>query len=117
MALLGDTATSSDPSWGQGLALTLRDASVLRDQLLSSADWDAAGHAYAVEHDGYSNRLHTFNQWFGEFYLATGSVADARRARALPLIGADPSRQPDASVSGPDMPPDEAVRRRFFEEA
>lgn len=33
VALLGDTATSSDPSWGQGLSLTLRDARVLRDHL------------------------------------------------------------------------------------
>jgi 2-polyprenyl-6-methoxyphenol hydroxylase-like FAD-dependent oxidoreductase len=31
LALLGDAATSSDPSWGQGLSLTLRDARVLRD--------------------------------------------------------------------------------------
>jgi 2-polyprenyl-6-methoxyphenol hydroxylase-like FAD-dependent oxidoreductase len=117
VALLGDTATSSDPSWGQGLSLTLRDARVLRDHLLSSTDWAAAGHAYAAEHDGYSNRLHTFNQWLGEFYLAMGSEAEARRARALPLIGADPSRQPDTTLVGPDMPADEAVRRRFFAEA
>jgi hypothetical protein len=90
---------------------------VLRDHLLSSTDWAAAGHAYAAEHDDYANRLHTFNQWLGEFYLAMGSEADARRARALPLIGADPSRQPDATLVGPDLPADEAVRKRFFAEA
>ena len=33
VALIGDTATSSDPTWGQGLSLTLRDARVLRDHL------------------------------------------------------------------------------------
>ncbi|MGE5206752.1 MAG: FAD-dependent oxidoreductase [Chlamydiota bacterium] len=117
VALLGDTATSSDPTWGQGLSLTLRDARVLRDHLLAATDWDAAGHAYAAEHDDYSSRLHIFNQWFREFYLATGAEADARRARALPLIASDPSRQPDATVAGPDMPTDEAVRKRFFAEA
>jgi 2-polyprenyl-6-methoxyphenol hydroxylase-like FAD-dependent oxidoreductase len=117
VALLGDAAASSDPSWGQGLSLTLRDARVLRDHLLSSTDWDAAGHAYAAEHDGYANRLHTFNQWFGEFYLATGPDADARRARALPLIAEDPSRQPDSVFAGPDMPADADTKKRFFGEA
>ncbi len=117
VALLGDAAASSDPTWGQGLSLTLRDARVLRDHLLSSTDWSDAGHAYAAEHDGYANRLHTFNQWFGEFFLAVGPEADARRARAFPLIGEDPSRQPDSQFIGPDMSADEAVRNRFFAEA
>jgi hypothetical protein len=90
---------------------------VLRDHLLSSTDWDAAGHAYATEHDGYANRLHTFNQWFGEFFLAVGPDADARRARAFPLIAEDPMRQPDSLFAGPDMPADETVRKRFFAEA
>ena len=117
VVLLGDTATSSDPSWGQGLSLTLRDARVLRDALLSTSDWDAAGHSYATQHDAYSTRLHTLNQWFGEFYLATGSNADARRTRAFPLIAEDPGRQPDHVFAGPDMPTDETVRKRFFAEA
>jgi menaquinone-9 beta-reductase len=117
VALLGDAAASSDPTWGQGLSLTLRDARVLRDHLLSTNDWDAAGHAYAAEHDDYAGRLHTLNQWFGEFYLAMGPDADARRARAFPLIGEDPSRHPDANLAGPDMPVDDAVRKRFFAEA
>ena len=114
VALLGDSATSSDPSWGQGLSLTLRDARVLRDALLSTSDWNAAGHSYAAEHGAYSTRLHQFNQWFGEFYLATGPDADARRARAFPLIAEDPSRQPDHVFAGPDSSTDESVRKRFF---
>jgi menaquinone-9 beta-reductase len=116
VALVGDTATSSDPTWGQGLSLTLRDARVLRDHLMRSDDWDAAGHAYAEEHDGYAGRLHTFHQWMSAMYLATGPNADARRARAMPLIAQDPSRQPDALFAGPDRPVDEAARKRFFGE-
>jgi 2-polyprenyl-6-methoxyphenol hydroxylase-like FAD-dependent oxidoreductase len=116
VALLGDSATSSDPTHGQGLSLTLRDARVLRDHLMHSDDWDAAGHAYAAEHDNYSGRLHTFHQWFTEMYLATGPDADARRGRAMPLIADDPSRQPDSIFSGPDLPADEAARKRFFAE-
>ena len=116
VALIGDSATSSDPAWGQGLSLTLRDARVLRDHLMRTDDWSAAGHAYADEHDDYAGRMHTFHQWMTAIYLATGSEADARRARAMPLIAKDPSRQPDSLFVGPDLPVDEAVRKRFFGE-
>ena len=116
VALIGDAAAASDPTWGQGLSLTLRDVRVLRDQLLGTEDWEAAGHAYAREHDRHSQVSHAVNLWFQEFYLETGPHADARRARALPLIAEDPSRQPDAGFSGPDIPVNEAVKKRFFAE-
>src|SRR5262245_16187019 len=51
VALVGDAAATNDPTWGQGLSCTVRDVRVLRDQLLHHNDWDAAGHAYAEEHD------------------------------------------------------------------
>lgn len=116
VVLMGDTATSSDPVQGQGLSLTLRDVRVLRDCLLSTDDWDAAADAYAIEHDAYAGRLHLFNQWYSELFLAIGPDADARRARAMALIAQDPSRQPDSLFSGPDLPADEEVRKRFFAE-
>ncbi|MGB8032148.1 MAG: FAD-dependent monooxygenase [Terracidiphilus sp.] len=116
VALVGDSATSSDPTWGQGLSLTMRDVRVLRDHLIHTDDWDGAGHAYADEHDGYAGRMHTFHRWMTTMYLATGPDADTRRARAMPLIGQDPSRQPDALFVGPDLPVDEGVRKRFFGE-
>jgi hypothetical protein len=94
----------------------LRDARVLRDHLLSSTDWGAAAHAYAADHDAYAGRLHSFNQWYSELYLSTGTEADARRARAMPLIAEDPTRQPDSLFSGPDMAADEAARKRFLAE-
>ncbi len=36
VVLLGDAAATSDPSFGQGLSLTVRDVRVLRDQLLQN---------------------------------------------------------------------------------
>ena len=39
-----------------------------------------------------------------------------RAARAMPLIGADPTRQPDALFFDPDLPINETVRKRFFGE-
>jgi menaquinone-9 beta-reductase len=43
IALIGDAAAASDPSWGQGLGITLRDTRVLRNSLLADEDWDRAG--------------------------------------------------------------------------
>jgi 2-polyprenyl-6-methoxyphenol hydroxylase-like FAD-dependent oxidoreductase len=116
VALVGDAAATSDPSWGQGLATTLRDARLLRDQLLANDDWDAAGHAYAEEHDRYCMKVHEVVGWYTDFFLETGPEASARRARAYPLIAQDPGRQPDLLFSGPDMPVDNETRRRFFGE-
>jgi len=116
VALIGDAAAASDPSWGQGLGMTLRDVRVLRDHLLATEDWDAAANAYATEHDRHSRATQLANTWLTQFYLETGPEAEARRARALPLIAQDPTRQPDTLFCGPDVPINEEVRKRFFAE-
>jgi len=116
VVLVGDAAGTSDPTWGQGLSLTLRDVRVLRDHLLSHEDWDAAGRAYAREHDRYFGVVHTAEGWFTEMFHETGAAADARRAQALPLIAQDPTRRPDVLFSGPDCLLDETARRRFWGE-
>ncbi len=114
IALIGDAAASNDPSFGEGLSLTVRDTRVLRDQLLSHEDWDAAGHTYAEEHDRYYGALHTATGWFGQIFYESGPEAEARRAKAMPFIAQDGTRVPDHIFSGPDLPLGETVRRRFF---
>jgi menaquinone-9 beta-reductase len=121
LALIGDAAGASDPTWGQGLSLTTRDARVLAECLLneclnSTNDFDAAGHAYAKAHDTYFKACVTTEDWMFDMFFALGPEADAKRARALPKIAADPTRVPDHGASGPDLPYDESVRRRFFGE-
>jgi 2-polyprenyl-6-methoxyphenol hydroxylase-like FAD-dependent oxidoreductase len=116
VALIGDAAAASDPSWGQGLSLTLRDVRVLRDQLLVNRDWETAGHTYATEHDQHYRVIHTVDNWLTQMFLAIGPEAEAVRAKALPLIVQDETRVPDHVSSGPDLLADETVRRRFFGE-
>lgn len=116
IALIGDAAGASDPTWGQGLSLTLRDVRVLRDLLVSHDDWEAAGHAYAQEHDRHFHVINTVNNYQTEIFFAAGEEAEARRMRALPLIAQEPTRRLDHNWSGPDLPLDEMVRRRFFGE-
>jgi hypothetical protein len=48
--------------------------------------------------------------------MELGPEADARRARALPLIAQDPLRVADCPMSGPEAPSDETTRQRFFGE-
>lgn len=114
VVLIGDAAAASDPSWGQGLSLTLRDVRTLRDKLVADNNWDAAAHAYAEAHDRYYGTLHTLEDWFTTLFMDQGPEADARRQKAIPQLMADPMRQPDVLISGPDQPLGAAERSRFF---
>ena len=116
VALVGDAAASNDPSWGQGLALALRDARVLSDELLANHDWAAAGDRYAASHDWHYGIIRRVSGWFYDVFQRLGLEAEARRARALPLIAQDPTRPPDMLFSGPDVPLAANSRARFFGE-
>jgi 2-polyprenyl-6-methoxyphenol hydroxylase-like FAD-dependent oxidoreductase len=117
VALIGDAASTSDPSFGQGMSLTLRDVRVLRDELLRNSDWDQAGHRYAEQHDAYFHSCHTATVWFRQVFQEQSPEAALRRQRALPLIAEDLTRVPDHIFSGPEMPLDDSVRSRFFGES
>lgn len=114
VALVGDAAASNDPSWGQGLALGFRAARLLSDELLADSDWDAAAHRYAASYDRDYGAVRQVTGWFYEIFQELGPQAEARRARALPLIAQDPTRVPDVLFSGPDFPLDASSRARFF---
>lgn len=116
VVLVGDAAATADPSWGQGLSLTLRDVRTLRDALVRTSDWDAAGHAYAAEHDGYYATLHAVEDWQTRLFMDVDAAADARRQRALPLLMEDPHRMPDVLISGPMQPLGVEDRLRFIGE-
>jgi 2-polyprenyl-6-methoxyphenol hydroxylase-like FAD-dependent oxidoreductase len=117
IALMGDAAATSDPSWGQGLSLAMRDVRVLRDALLGTDDWDEAGHAYAERHDDYYGKVRTCEQWFSTVFLEPGPEAEAVRARVLPQLAADHMYLPDTLIDGPDhAPPTEEHRTRILSE-
>lgn len=117
VALIGEAAAVSDPSFGQGMSLSLRDARVLRDALLADSDWDRAARRYAEEHDKYFRTIHTVCCWLRSLFQEQGAAADARRQKAMPGILADITRVPDHLFSGPECPLDENVRARFFGDA
>jgi 2-polyprenyl-6-methoxyphenol hydroxylase-like FAD-dependent oxidoreductase len=116
VALVGDAAASNDPSWGQGLSLAFRDARVLSDELLGDKDWAAAGERYAERHDQHYGTIRKVSGWFYDIFQRLGPEAEARRARALPLLAQGPMRFPDQLYSGPDLPMADDARARFFGE-
>ncbi len=116
LALIGDAAGSTDPTWGQGLSLTSRDARVLAEELLASEDWDAAAHRYADKHDAYFYVTRIVGEWQFDFFLGRGPQADERRMRTFPLIMSEPERVPDHLASGPELLFNDDVRRRFYGE-
>ena len=116
VALIGDAAATSDPSFGQGMGFALRDARTLRDYLLRESDWDRAGHLFAEDHDAAYRNCHAVSCWFRTVFQEQTPEASSIRQRALPLIMQDPTRVPDHLFSGPQLPADDSVRARFFGE-
>jgi len=116
LAVIGDAAGISDPTWGMGIALALRDARAFRDALADLGDVRLAAARYADERDAYYGTVRTVENWQSELLLTPGEVADQRRRKAASLWSTDPSRLPDLSGLGPEVDASEDARRRFFGE-
>jgi len=116
IALIGDAAATTDPTFGQGLSLALRDARVLRDELTKDSDWVAAANRYAEQHGRYCRSCITVEGWLRTLFQDPSPSAGALRGKAMPLIAEDPTRVPDHIFSGPDLPVDDSVRARLFGE-
>jgi menaquinone-9 beta-reductase len=116
IALIGDAAGISDPTWGMGMSLALRDVRVLSEYLRSTDDWDAAGRRYAQEHDRYFDAIRRVENWQSELLLTPGEATAERRRHAARLWSQDPSRLPDIIGLGPEVDASERARMRFFGE-
>ncbi len=116
IVLIGDAAAATDPGWGTGLSITLRDVLTLRDCLLSNPNWEVAIDQYAVEHDRYRRALHDVTQCFAELLWTSGEAADERRRRLLPTLLTDASGLPDLLGLGPESPMTADMKRLFMGE-
>jgi 2-polyprenyl-6-methoxyphenol hydroxylase-like FAD-dependent oxidoreductase len=103
VALVGDAAGTSDPSWGQGLSLALRSARQLRDAVLAHEDRETAGEVYAAAQHGSFGRMLSVERIYERMLTERGQEADAKRAQALPLLAQDPTVMPDHLLVGPDL--------------
>ena len=117
VVLVGDAAAASDPCWGCGLSLSLRDVRTLRDSLQANQDdWHRAAAAYAADHASYYQVLHTMEDWMTELLYAPGAQAAERRQRVFELHTNEPDRTIDIIGIGPDTDVSDHVRKRFWGE-
>jgi len=116
VALIGDAAGTNDPTFGQGMPMTLRDVRVLRDALRAQSDWDRAAHEYARQHDQYFQDMRKVCGWLRTLFQDPGPEAQVLRQSAMPKIAEDQSRVPDHLFGGPELPHNETVRARLFGE-
>ena len=101
LALIGDAAGATDPSWGCGLSKTLVDVETLASQLAETDDWNAALKRYAATHDDYFGKLHDILSWMTDLVWTGGPEADARRARVFPRMQQDPDGIPGCGRTRP----------------
>lgn len=114
LALVGDAAGISDPTWGMGMSLALRDARALTEAWISEGAVEPAGRRYAAERDEYYRVVQTAENWQSDLLLTPGEEADARRRRAAHAWSADPSAFPDLNGLGPGVDVSERAYRRFL---
>ena len=116
VALVGDAAANTDPTWGQGLSMAFRDARLLTEKLLAHEDWTEAGESYAEARRQHFGVVHAMENWQTQLLMDTGPEADAIRDRAMRSWRDDRTRNPDTVLSGPGEALGETDRRRFFGE-
>ena len=117
VALVGDAAANTDPTWGQGLSMALRDARVLKEQLLACTKIGMKQEKHTPKRENNTSAWYT--RWRTgrlQLLMDTGPEADARRSRAMRSWREDRTRNPDTFLSGPGEPLSESDRRRFFGE-
>ena len=112
VVLVGDAAGASDPSWGSGLARTLRDVRLLRDALITDNDWPLAADVYAEQHDEFWERLHDAERLSAAALMSVGPNGASRRARALEIFDRVPELE--TWTYGPEAHCDDAVRTELL---
>ncbi|MBV8400869.1 MAG: FAD-dependent monooxygenase [Acetobacteraceae bacterium] len=109
VVLLGDAAGFNDPITGQGLAITLRDARILRDLILRGARKPDDFRPYVDERRERMRRLRIAAQFAAVLRVEFGPEAAERRARATRRALAEGWPSPMlASLTGPERLPSEA---------
>jgi 2-polyprenyl-6-methoxyphenol hydroxylase-like FAD-dependent oxidoreductase len=111
LALIGDAAAATDPSWGCGLSKSMIDVENLSKSLAETADWSVAVKKYATQHDDYYGKLHDILGWMHELIWTPGPAADERRGRVFGAMKQNPMAYPDSAGQGPFGPSDEKARR------
>jgi 2-polyprenyl-6-methoxyphenol hydroxylase-like FAD-dependent oxidoreductase len=116
--LIGDAAGYTDPIFGQGLAVTLRDARIVRDMLLGSNNWSAAMFSeYAAERNERVRRVACMTRFGTTLFARFDEEGLQTRARAMQRMAKKPELGAlfMASGAGPDALPAEVFTDAFYD--
>jgi len=116
--LIGDAAGYSDPIFGQGLSVVLRDARLVRDALLTNEQWRTTiFDAYAEERRERMRRIMQMTRFGTTMFARFDEMGIARRTRAMQRMAQDPALGAlvGAAFSGPEAFPAECFTDAFYE--
>jgi 2-polyprenyl-6-methoxyphenol hydroxylase-like FAD-dependent oxidoreductase len=116
--LIGDAAGYTDPIFGQGLSVTLRDVRVVRDLLLDNRGWSAALLApYVAERSERVRRVMCVTRFGTTLFARFDEEGVRTRARAMQRLAAQPELGAlfAAGLAGPDAMPAETFTQGFYD--
>ncbi len=91
IVLIGDAAGHNDPTIGQGLAIALRDARLVKDALLRDRDWRRPFTEYVAERRERMRRLRFVGRLVAHIRAEFDEAAKARRVRVSTRLATDPA--------------------------
>jgi menaquinone-9 beta-reductase len=92
IVLIGDAAGHNDPTIGQGLSISFRDARIVSEALLADRRWTRDRFApYVEERRERMRRLRFVGRQYSRWRAEFDPTARARRQRALERMALDPS--------------------------
>lgn len=115
---IGDAAGANDPTQGQGMSLTFRDARVLRD-LLTIQRFEDVSELFEEERRAAYDVARVHASWAAPLLVGAGPEADALQEQVQRAREKDPSAGGYANifVTGPvGLPTDVAARQHFYGE-
>ena len=107
LAVVGDAAGISDPTWGMGMSLALLDARTLAEAYAALGDIRCAAARYALERDRYFETIRTVENWQSDLLFSEGAEAEERRRHAAASVVSRPLALP-----GPERPRPRRRRQR-----
>jgi 2-polyprenyl-6-methoxyphenol hydroxylase-like FAD-dependent oxidoreductase len=118
VVLIGDAAGHNDPTIGQGLSISFRDARLICETLLNNTEWKIDTFApYAAERRERMRRLRLTGQQYSILRVEFSEEAKVRRQRALDRIASDPAigLPLSAVFKGPFGLPNEAYEQAAWD--
>jgi len=116
--LIGDAAGYTDPIFGQGLSIALRDARIVRDQLLENDEWSVGTFAaYGAERNERMRRIMRATHFGTTLFARFDQHGVETRARAMQRMAQEPELNGliGAVFSGPETVPAEYFTDEFYD--